>query len=324
MFFDLDDPIAHTLRLPYVGWKFWMPAWIAMLAASGLTVIIVAVALKNWGSALWIGLPLAFGIPLGYTGRFRIGGYLIAVLTGVACVALTLASLSLAGAFCGLSLAVILFGPIVLGSLVGWVLRRTLRTTSFSQRDYLALLGAFAIPIGWAMLEGPGRYGSVERCSTQQVIAAPVNAVWRSVVFLEDVRRRPPLILRIGLAHPLYTIGQAKAPGDQRVCVYNRGRIAKQVSEIREGQLLAFDVVEQSIGYEHDVRLVSGSFELESLDNNTTVVTLTTSYQPRLTPRFVWRPFEQLAVRTLHRHVLSEMGERARTVGGDVDANHNR
>ncbi len=321
VWFDLSDPSAHTLKLPYIGWKFWLPVWIAAGIGGVLTVLIVVLVQQNWGAALWIGVPLSMGMFVGYIGRFRAAGYVIAALTFAMCFFLTLVSLSLAGAFCGLSLAAILFGPLVAGAFVGWVMRRLLRASRFSQRDYLASLLFLLIPVVWASIEGPGRFGPAESITTREVVTAPVNAAWRGIVFFEDVRRRPPLILRIGLAHPLHTYGRSTGVGDRKTCVYNRGHITKEVVEIQDGRLLAFRVVEQNIGYEHDVRLIGGQFAMDPLDEMRTEVALTTTYEPRLAPRFVWRPFERLAVHTLHRHVIGAIGDRARELEGSTDAN---
>jgi len=48
----------------------------------------------------------------------------------------------------------------------------------------------------------------------------------------------------------------------KKVCVYNKGRIVKRIVEARTPTLLSFDVIEQHIGYERDVRLIRRSFEL--------------------------------------------------------------
>ena len=55
-------------------------------------------------------------------------------------------------------------------------------------------------------------------------------------MFYEEVKHQPPLILRIGLAHPLYTIGSSEHVGDVKTCVYNKGHITKRITEVEPGR----------------------------------------------------------------------------------------
>ena len=60
------------------------------------------------------------------------------------------------------------------------------------------------------------------------------------------------------------------------------------------------------------MRLVSGSFEFERVGPGQTRVTLTTVYEPLLSARPVWRPFEIQIARSLHDHVLTGIEIEAR------------
>ena len=97
------------------------------------------------------------------------------------------------------------------------------------------------------------------------------------------------------------------------VNIPNKGHITKRVTEVRSPELLAFDVIEQSIGYERDVRLISGSFELSPDGATHTRITLNTTYQPLLGPRWAWALGEDYAIHTLHSHVLEGMRLHAET-----------
>jgi Polyketide cyclase / dehydrase and lipid transport len=309
--FDMADPQSYTRVVPFLRWKFWLPAWVLASACGLVGSIFAATLFQNWGTALWVGVPLSMGAIAGYAAK---GGWLtlaVLVLGVMGSVLLGMASMNMGGVFCGIMLAGITLIPIWAGVFMGYILRSALKSSSFSQKRYLPVILLACIGPVWAAIEGPPAYRTRETVTTSRVIAAPVNAVWASIVFFEEVRHEPPLILRIGLAHPLYTLGKSEAVGDQKTCVYNKGRITKEVTEITTGQLLAFKVIEQDIGYERDVALVGGSFRLTPLDADHTTVTLTTSYVPRLGPRFAWRPGEKYAVHTLHDHVLEGMARKA-------------
>ncbi len=91
-------------------------------------------------------------------------------------------------------------------------------------------------------------------------------------------------------------------------CVYERGHIVKQITEVRQERLLAFRVVEQKLHFERDVTLLDGSFELVPAEGMATQVVLTTRYVRHLYPEWLWGPIERKVVRALHGHVIDGMG----------------
>ncbi len=305
--FDLDDESTFTRRPPFLRWTFWAPGLLTSLVTGTVLFVVLTLGMGNWGWAMWIATPVACGVILGYRVRTVKWALPFVYLALAAGLILALMSLSLAGAFCGLCLAAIFLVPIAVGGVVGAIFRNVLKQSGFSQRSYLPVLLAAVMPLAWGALEGPAQPGAAETVVTTEVIDAPAAACWDGIVFYEEVRHRPPLILRIGLAHPLFAVGSSRRAGDVKTCVYNKGWITKRVTEASPGRLLAFEVISQSIGYERDVRLTGGAFEFRELADARTEVRLSTTYEPRLTPRFAWRPFESLGVHTLHRHVIRGM-----------------
>ncbi len=302
--FDLDESDTYTRRPLFMRWTYWAPALLTAVGGGTCLFIILAFLMGNWGSAMFIATPIAAGIVLGYRVRSKFWAIpFLVIFLGMGLI-LMLMSLSLAGAFCGMALAGIFLGPIALGAFFGAVLRYRLKRSSFSQRGYLPVLLAGAFPLVWGLIEGPARPGAPETIVTTRVIDAPPEACWEGIVFYEEVRHRPPLILRIGLAHPLFTVGSSKHAGDVKTCVYNKGWITKRVTEAAPPRRLVFEVLSQSIGYERDVRLTGGAFEFRDLGGGRTEVRLSTTYEPFLAPRFAWRPFERIGVHTLHGHVI--------------------
>jgi hypothetical protein len=284
----------------------------AIIAGAILTAAL-AFGFGNWGYALWLGVPFAIGALGGY--GIRVPRFLVPalILTILLCLIGTTALMGLAGTFCGMVLSGIFSVPISFGTITGMLVRRQLKKSNFSQRAYLPVVAFAMIPVVWALCEGKNRVFEVERVSTEMVIATPPEDCWKSIMFYEEVTHQPPLILRVGLARPLHTTGSSAHVGDVKTCVYNKGRISKVVTGIDPGKRLAFDVCEQQIGYERDVRLIGGSFDLEPAPGGTRV-TLTTVYQPLLAPRFCWRSGERIAVHILHGYVLEGMKAKAESM----------
>jgi hypothetical protein len=210
-----------------------------------------------------------------------------------------------AGLFCGVVLSGIALAPVFAGWVAGLVLRYQLRYSNFSQRAHLPIWLVFLIPLLWGVLEGPpSPNAAVQTVTTERIVDYPIELCWSSLMFYEDVEHKAPWIIRTGLATPTTSTGDITADGSTRTCNYTTGRLVKQITRYDAPNRLDFDVIEQTNVYEHDAQLINGSFEFIPIDEHTTRIVLTTTYRPRLTPRFAWKPFEAYAVHGLHNHVL--------------------
>jgi hypothetical protein len=191
------------------------------------------------------------------------------------------------------------------------LLRFVIKRSSFSQRMHLPVWLFLALPLVWAYFDGPVscRYGQVQ-VTTSQTIDAPLADAWAGVTMYEEVRHPPPRLLRLGLSRPLYSIGSMSHVGDVKTCVYDQGKLVKRITNVEPGKRIEFVVIHQSIE-RCAARLVGGSFRFESISPTQTRVTLITTYEPFLAPRFAWQPFEELSAHTLHQHVLLGMAENA-------------
>jgi hypothetical protein len=234
-------------------------------------------------------------------------------LLAIAGIAAGLYSLSLVGIFCGLVMAGIAIVPALIGAAIGVLLRMMLKdTSSFEQRWHLPALALLIVPALAGLIDrATARPQAIESVVTSVDIPAPVGRAWNAVMFYEEVRHQPPWLLRVGLPRPLRAIGRSEKVGDVKFCIYNKGRLAKQVTHVDRQKLLTFDVIAQDRIENHSVRLTSGGFAFQPLNPDLTRVELTSSYEPKLTPRWIWRPAERLAVHTLHRHVLEGMRRKA-------------
>jgi hypothetical protein len=226
-----------------------------------------------------------------------------------------LVSFSLTGVFCGMILAGIAVGPLLVGTCLGWLLRQVLKNTRFDQRWHLPMLLSLLVPL--VCVEIDRRLWTppaVETVRTSTVVIAPVGRAWGGLMFYEQVPAEEPALFRwrwLGLPRPLSTTGAVKRVGGRTICVYDKGRLVKETTGVEDHDAgsprrrrLAFRVVEQ--GFEqHSMRLVGGSFTFEPVDDTHTRVTLETTYVPHLSPRWCWRPFEQWTVHKLHGHVLN-------------------
>lgn len=310
--FDLNLPETYTLKPPFVRWKLWLPGLVLALVG-GMALYAFTVPFMGFGTAATLVVPASVGAIIGYTCRVRTFLLVVVGLAAICGLFFGLVSANLVGVFCGLLLAGIMVGPLVIGTLAGVALRTVLKKSSFDQRWHLPLIAFLLLPVVVAVVERAlYRRPPAETVWTSAVLEATPARAWGAVVFYEDVGGGPPPLFRLGMPRALYTTGSAAAVGDVRTCVYDKGRLSKRVTAIEPARRLAFGVVEQ--GFErHSMVLLDGAFEFEPVgaESRRTRVTLVTSYRPLLAPRWCWRPLEEFTVHTLHRHVLRRMAEKA-------------
>ncbi len=290
----------------------FLPGFLAAVVLAVASMVVLGVIIGSWGTALWIGVPTALGCLLGYEYRHvRFAGVAAMVVGMVTLLAVTLA-LGLGGVFCGAVLFGISILPLGLGAIVGRLLRIRMNERWFVARRSMLMLSLFAGLCVWGGIEGPAKPGAVETVVTRVEIAAAPDRVWDSLMYYEEVTHPPPWILHVGLARPTATEGWSRRVGETKKCLYNKGWITKRVTGVEANRKLTFDVIEQHIGYERDVRLTGGAFELEPMASGGTRLVMRTHYQPLLGPRFGWTWAEHLAVGILHEYVGEGISIRAR------------
>ena len=292
--------------------KALLPAFVLSIAYGAATYAILFYFSKELGSALFFSTPLAVGALLGFLTRVRIWFQLALGLAAVFAVVGLLFSFSFVGAFCGLTLVAIFLGPLLIGMLLGNLSLKLLVSTRWARRRYLAVIPFIMLPFVHGVIARvlwmPKGLTTVV---TEQEVNAPAAAVWRNIVFFEEVAGDPPLLLKLGLPRPSHVEGSHRAPGDIAVCAYDRGVLVKQITQVTPERRLGFRVLEQRLHFEHDVTLIEGSFELDEPCPGGTCLRLSTTYRSHLSPEWLWRPLEALAIETLHRHVIREIEAKA-------------
>ena len=148
----------------------------------------------------------------------------------------------------------------------------------------------------------------LERVITRVHLAAPPSAVWKRLMFFEDVPRGPWSIFRLLLPRPLRSEGDKSTVGSLVRCVYERGHLIKRITAVEPGHRLGFEVVEQDLGIERTFRAWEGSYELRE-DPDGTELSLTTHYTGHLWPRSWWRHIERYFGHRFHHYVLRGMRE---------------
>jgi hypothetical protein len=308
--FDLRDPSSFSGKPLFNRWRFWLPG---MLLALGCGAILYPLLIyyAGFGWTVTLVLPLCLGTLIGY--GCRVSRFLQVLLALLVLIALLfgLFTASILGVYCGLVLAAVALGPLIVGTIIGAILRGILKTSSWDQRFHLPTLMMIFLPliIGTIEAQFPQPYAD-ETVSSSVIMPVSADRAWNAVMFYEEIKEPPPFLMRIALPRPLYTIGSMETIGEFKVCevcVYTKGRLVKRITQRVPDVILAFYVVEQNKIEHRSVVLKTGSFQFNPVSPTQTRVTLSTTYQPLLGPRWAWRWAEEVGIHTLHGYVLNGM-----------------
>ena len=292
--------------------KFWLPGLCFSILCGFLTYAIIFnfyTTSGGMGYALFFVVPISFGSILGYTTKsIRLWWVVCLSMTAIASISFAITYTDMTGIFCGLTLGAVFLGPVLLGVTLGWILRQFVLRYLSKKYNFVPVLILFVAPLLCGYAENK-HYINLPPVTVQTsyVFEASKSDTWNQIRFYEEIEGEAPLLLKLGLPNPIGIEGNHRAVGELTKCEYHNGYIIKEITDIEDGKLLSFDVVEQNIHFERDVTLIDGSFELESIDDNNTKVTLTTRYQSHIRPLWLWQPMEREVIKTLHSYVMEDM-----------------
>jgi len=132
------------------------------------------------------------------------------------------------------------------------------------------------------------------------------EAVWRGMLFYEEVPGRPTPLLRMFLPAPLRTRGEKTRVGAIIECTYEGGYLEKRITGAEPARSVQFEVLVQQLGIEDCISMQGGSYEIRA-DGDGTEVVLATLYRGHMRPRWLWRRLEHFLAHRLHRHILDGM-----------------
>ncbi|MFK7789615.1 MAG: hypothetical protein AB8C95_09025 [Phycisphaeraceae bacterium] len=323
--FAPDTPDTYARQRPFVWHHYWWPGALLALFV-GLVWCAVFYANNAMGWGLFVGVPSMLGTLMGFRPHqdARTQAPKIATHGAVGIVATLLIAMLMLGGLAGLFCAIMLlgiflplaFGGYFLGMFLAIVLGTILKQTEFRQREYLPILLLLIAMPGLIQLAQVTFAPPLQpvTVSTTQLLAVDVQDAWDAQMFYEDVPGPRPILHSIGLPRPVEAQGKIRKVGDQHISTYTKdARIVKQATAFVPCETIAFNLIEQQNFEDSALRFMHGRFDFQPIDANQTRVTLTSTYQPLMRPRVLWKPIERTLSRTLHGHILKGMAEKAQT-----------
>jgi len=142
--------------------------------------------------------------------------------------------------------------------------------------------------------------------TTQTTVAAPPERVWERVAATHTLDGPRPFLLRCGLPTPTRCELDRAGVGGRRVCYFDGGIIAQEVTRWESPSFMGLRVTESTLPGRHWLSFIDASYELFAEGAKTRIVRHTT-IGTRLYPRWYWRPLERWGVTSEHDFVFANL-----------------
>ncbi len=160
--------------------------------------------------------------------------------------------------------------------------------------------------------------------TTEVIVAADPEAVWRETIAFTPITAPPTGLLRFGIAYPTHAVLREVDGRMIRECHFTTGAFIEPVTAWEPPNRLAFDVAVQppsmrelspwNIHPPHVDMLVQsqrGEFRIERLADGRTRLQGTTWYVITAAPAAYWQLWTDAIIHRIHRRVLDHIAERA-------------
>lgn len=299
---------------------YWSGVWFGALAGAavgGGGALFYAQGLQDYGSAMFLGVPVTQGLVAGYVTQWY-GGRTWSACAGatmISCVMTSIAFLFLGaeGLLCLLMAAPLVIGLGLIGATVGWAAGQ--RRNDNGARMALVPLGALAVTFGGGPMVGaPEASGEV---TTVWHLSAPPERVWPHVLNIPNMSEPDWWLFRAGVAHPIRT---ETLPDGRRTCFLSTGPMPEVVIAREENRRLTFRVLKTPAAMkelnpfrevhaphlETVYRSKEGEFRLYPEGTGTRLVARST-YGLRMGPAWYWQLWSDAIVRHVHQRVVRSL-----------------
>ncbi len=267
---------------------------------------------EQFGTVVFILVPFIAGF---FIAIFTPNGTrLIACLVGTLLLTLSiLIFIGLEGYICCLMALPLLFVGVGLGVRMGMGFKDRFINgkKNSSQIRMLLLFGAAFMLVGAKSLEQPfiesPRYETFEQRVT--IAASPAKA-WDLIKAMNRLDAHKPFLLRLGLPIPQSCEVDKEAVGGKRICHFNSGIIAQEITEWNRPDSMKFKITDCTLPGRHWLKFVEAGYDFIP-DGDKTIVVRKTTISSKLYPRWYWRNFEAWGIQSEHEFVLTDLKRRA-------------
>jgi hypothetical protein len=284
--------------------------WLLIVLTTGIALLEAGI----YGWTLFVIVPFVLGLLAAYIARPATARGAAAM---GACTILGASCLLFVFAFEG-AICIVMSLPIVLplGCLGAWV-GFLFQGSNLNPQQGAAMLILPLAAFTWDTKAPPPLF----RVTTQIVVRATPEQVWKHVVSFPKLPEARDWVFRTGLAYPTEARIVGSGPGSTRYCQFSTGAFVEPVTVWEEPRLLRFRVTRNPAPLREwspwgEIRpkhlqgyLVSehGQFQLTPLAGGRTLLTGTTWYRHSLWPAQYWRWWSDAIIHRIHLRVLNHV-----------------
>jgi hypothetical protein len=209
---------------------------------------------------------------------------------------------------CAMSLPLVAVG-VAIGAFIGYLVRgRVIDKLPAPGKTTMLLLLICPFLIAAAdRIERPFRaVEQHEEFTTETTISASPERTWDLLAQMHQLGGPRPFLLRAGLPTPMRCELDYAGVGGKRVCYFDSGLIAQQVTDWRRPSFMGLRITESTLSGRHWLKFIDASYQL-SAEGAKTRVRRNTTIGTRLYPRWYWRPLERWGVTSEHEFVFSNV-----------------
>jgi uncharacterized membrane protein YhaH (DUF805 family) len=290
---------------------------LAATSFGALGVVFSVFGMRQYGSALFIGIPFLLGVisglVLNHRARRSAGATVSVALLSVTLVGGASLLLALEGLLCLAMAAPLAYPLAVLGAILGRALAQGPRP----------LQPTASLLVAWPLLAAVP-WDTAERFPERVVLSsvdidAPPEHVWPHVIAFPPLPPASEWLMKSGVACPLRATIEGQGVGAVRYCEFTTGPFVEPITAWDPPYRLAFDVASQPPSmrewspYEvvHAPHLhgglqsLRGAFQLTRLAGDRTRLEGRTWYRLKMSPNVYWAWYADYAIGVIHHRVLS-------------------
>lgn len=295
------------------------------LAASTLLAIPVMVisifVSQNYGSLLFFSLPVAVGAITSFIwNRGELKSLRSSIGIAFSCqmfIGMALLLFAVEGALCLIMAVPFAFFGAVFGALVG-------RQIAIAESGWTlkADLTWVSVPLLFGLaMDGMVPERSERMVSTELVVHAPIETVWKNVVAFPALPPPTELLFKMGIAYPTHATISGVGVGAIRLCSFSTGDFVEPITHWEPPTRLAFDVKEQPLPLQetnpwgdihpphlyNSFRSSRGEFQLIPQPDGSILLRGNTHYRLAMGPTSYWALLSDQVVHTIHLRVLNHI-----------------
>jgi len=278
--------------------------------ATGLLGFFLALGHSGMGWVMFFLVPVVSGFCIAMVTRYP-STMKAAALFALLISLLILLALGKEGPLCALMALPFLAIGLVIGVLLGALVRRITRPAWEQTTTSMLLVAAPLVIFTGQKIEQPFlEHGRIETISTTVRIPGPPDRIWPYIQSIDSIHVPKPWLMYVGLPIPQRCTLEKTAAGARRTCYFNSGYIEETVTEWNPPYSMTLRIDRTHMSGRHWLGFENAYYRLQP-DGNTTLLTRTTTISSHLSPVWYWRPLERWGVTSEHSYILNEAARRA-------------